>query len=311
MDIAIKIGSDELVINSLLPLVVDFSFKKLYESALNVIKENCCNPKFSLFCVGGKSQVSAEWIFAYSRLTKAVHCPMMQASSVLLGNEHQGAQNGKHALKHCQEELQICNQGFIKHAWYARNVTMDDDPVVKALGYFNILMSSTMKDSIPWELSLTDLSYFIASLQTDSDTNPSNIVYGLKYFVLMDFDDSEYYLLSAINDLHEDHDCQTILKLIVAAALYAGSTTQQMFDTVKQHLHQSQVDNLNLDCYLGVMNDIIIPFLNETQEHFNMVHAVSTMKDNFLLYCIRKCNSVVTNNISHILTASLLIDTGV
>lgn len=288
---AVTIGSNRQLVNSLLPLIDDFSMKNLFKSALKVIFKYCCS---SLSIIFDCFSIDARFVYAYSRLTKAIHCPMMQADAVLL-NSIKGNTKNDPRLSSCQRELLKCEKQ-LHHNWISlklftdtdSSLADDSDAMIDAHGYYNLLLMSTMKDSVPWILSLIDLSGFLTSIQRSfllqhsqhMHSTAISVVNGLKYFALNDIKESEYYLTSAIADLHDDQGCQSVLRLIAIGALYK-TCSHQSCEKIKEYLYDMALNNLTLECYLGVTNDIIIPFLNDSQKYFTISASVASLKQRF------------------------------
>ena len=273
---AMNIGVNQELVNSLLPLLNVFPIKQLFHSALDVISI-CCQDNVA--CIGE----SDRFVYAFSRLTKAVHCPMMQADAVILNANGRAEDTVNNQLVHCHEHLQKCEKKLVYQnqqslALYKDDVAVGEEAFVEAYGYYNLLLMSTVPDSVPWEASLVDLSAFLTSIVRSyapqryvhphaTASTAQNFVNGLKYFVLKDSDESVHHLTAVMNNLHDDHECHSILRLIVTATLYV-ECNPQLCGNLKAYLHSVQLKNLKMDCYLGVMNDIILPFLNVVRDKY-------------------------------------------
>ena len=289
LNLAIKLGSDKTLVNSLLPLIEGFPLMKLYTAALKVVSDhiNFWNSRCtSLPCVINVDVPIAKLLIACSRLTKAAHCPMMHTSTVLTDNNSLQNTFDSDALQRCQVELASCENHIFQFIAFNTTFVNSDyaRSMIEAHGYLNMLLMSTMRDSVPWKLSLRDLAVFLTSLHSHSyrDTNTSAIVTGLKYYVMRDTFESDHFLTDALNSLSDDSGCQTVLKLVLIGAIYSETECfAKTCEVLKQHLQMINLTSLKLNCYLGVMNDIILPFLNETQKQFNMVSIVDMLKLRF------------------------------
>ena len=79
LQLAIEIGSDRELVNSLVPLLGEkFNLRPLFKMALEVIEEYYCTPKGMY-----NSSISKPLLLAFSYLTKAVHCPSIHPPSML------------------------------------------------------------------------------------------------------------------------------------------------------------------------------------------------------------------------------------
>ena len=283
LDLAIKLGSDMRLVNSLLPLIEGFPLITLFTTALEVVSKhiNCWNSNNTSWPI----VYAPKLLFACGRLTKAVHCPMMHTSTVLTNDSIQNTSDSE-ALQRCQVELSSCENHIFRFITFDTTFVNSDyvRSLIEAHGYINMLLMSTMRDKVPWKLSLRDLAVFLTSLHSHSytDTNTSAIVTGLKYYVMKDSFESDHFLTDALNSLSDDSGCQTVLKLILIGAIYSETEcSAKTCEAFKQHFQMINLTSLKLNCYLGVMNDIILPFLNETQKQFNMVSIVDMLKLRF------------------------------
>lgn len=268
--LAVQIGSNKPLVNSLLPLLDEnFNFRPLFEHAWNVIDRNFCN------CVGGNCGIgpdieASRLIYAYSYLTKAVHCPSIHPASLVMEYNKTGTlPSHDNSCSQCSEKLRSCETKLTQLLKGSNN-----SEVAEAFAYYNALIISTSHNCnlSYWRLWLYDLAMIVTTanqqcklhcLETEvcSCGQESDIELALYNILLRQYKpstDSKYYLKRQING---DRNCQYILKIlffimrhIVNRELIKESQEKAILDIIEQF------DPL---CYLSVTDDIILPFFRE------------------------------------------------
>ena len=292
--LAVSIGSNKTFVNSMLPILnmKKFNFQLLFKSALKVIKERCCSLNQSKCHTPGSF---ADVILAYSYLTKAVHCPTLHPVSLILNPKQ--SKDG-----HCYDELQSCEKPLENLLRERGNYQ-----TAEAFGYYNMLLvRSSMFAIPPWMHTLFDVSVIITiandrckhyceSFHCSCGTE-SNTEVGLRHYFLRNDILSHRYLELAVSDLNTDsNECQTVLKSIVIMALYItnhrlGQSTQEAMN----HLNVNAINSIDLTCYLGVMNDVILPFLYDykaiqSETLIKQHHRLVEGEDNS---CLREASTI-------------------
>ena len=262
LQLAIRVGSNKQLVNSFLPLLGDkYELRPLFKAALEVIENYCTQ-----MSVWNDSDAQALWAFSY--LTKAVHCPGFHPPALLSDSaKHKIVPKENlcwHKLKSCPAVLSISASSY---------------EAAEALGYHNSL-SIYAHDSATWQLSLIDVSLIITvanhecanyckNIRYCSCGKQSSLEHGLRQFLLRNYQLSAKYFQYTLHQLSNgEYPCQTILRLIAVIGIYRsnlGSSTN--INTVTPYLAAINFDSLNISCFLGIFNDLIAPFLLNTSEN--------------------------------------------
>ena len=84
--------------------------------------------------------------------------------------------------------------------------------------------------------------------------------HGLRQFLLKNHALSTKYFQAALHELSNNHQqCQTILKMI--AVIGIDMANNDPTKTHLQHLQMIDFTNFRFTCFLGVLNDLILPYL--------------------------------------------------
>ena len=268
VQLAVRIGSNRQLINNMLPLLRGkyTNLYRLFKIALKVIEKQCCS--VAGYCITTES--FANVILSFSYLTKAVHCPDFHAVSLLLNEDERKSQSPNK----CLQKLQACD-AVINGMLQAKNRT--DYKTAEAMGYYNTL-KFLAHPSPPLRLSLLDVAMIITTANHECHLHhqtrtylcgeESSIELGLKLLLLQNYARSERHLIRAFDTLEDDHRCKTILKVITMMALYFTNycPTKECSSrvTVKKYLETINYEALNSTCFIGIMNDVILPFLIES-----------------------------------------------
>ena len=252
LQLAIYIGSKKHLINSFLPLLGGkYELRPLFKAALEVIESSYCMPK-SVW-----SNSNAQALLAFSYLTKAVHCPAFHPPALLSDSDSHKIVSKR---DQCLHKLQSCPA--ILHTSASNYETAE------ALGYHNSLLIYA-HNSTPWLLSLTDVSLIVTVANHECANYCNNIHYcscgkqsslehGLRQFLLRNYSLSAKYFQYTLHQLsNSDYSCQTILKVIAIIGIYASKADT----SVISHLARINFDTLNISCFLGLINDLVAPFL--------------------------------------------------
>ena len=262
LQLAIEIGSDRELVNSLVPLLGEkFSLRPLFKMALEVIEEYYCTPK------GMYNSSSSKSLLGFSYLTKAVHCPSIHPPSMLSSKVNFVP---KPKLNMCLDKLNSC----------PALLSMDKNSyeVAEALGYHNSLLIYACNISnlptVPWQYSLIDLSMIVTVANRECVKfckrdkychcgKQSHMEYGLRQLLLRNYAMStKYFQSTQYQQKANDLQCHTILKIIAIIGIdYASHNTETAIDVHSHHLMNIDFDNLDLSCFLGLFNDVIIPYL--------------------------------------------------
>ena len=279
LQLAIDIGSDRELVNSFVPLLGEkdnrsreekFDLRPLFKIALDVIEEYYCS-SVSLY----KSS-NAKALLAFSYLTKAVHCPLIHPPAMLSSQWKLISKPDMclKKLKHCPAVLSMRNNTY---------------EAAEALGYYNSLLIYAYNGSVSWSLSFIDVSMIVTVANRECGKfckwdgfcqcpKASSIQHGLRQFLLRNYNVSEKYFHSTLYQLSGDNQpCQTILKVIAIIGIYSGKQDAQYDSNI--HLHQLMnidFNNLNISCFLGVLNDLIIPYLIDV-EHKDSQNLIRKM----------------------------------
>ena len=257
LSLAVDIGSNQELVNSFLPIIGnEYELKPLFKMAYKVIQEHYCLPS-SVF-----NNSNAKALLAFSYLTKALHCPLFHAPAFLMPARPKFVQSNS-----CLQELIGCSMIVsVKDMQYE---------TAEALGYYNsLLIYAYDSRSVPWQLYLTDLSYIVVVADHECVHYCKNIDFclcgknssienGLRQFLLKNSVRSVQLFEATLNELSNNHhQCQAVLKLIAIAGIYASESNDSMEFTGYHH-YLNDLHNVNMTCYLGVFNDLILPFLLE------------------------------------------------
>ena len=264
LQLAIYIGSNQRLVNSFLPILGEkYDLKQLFKMTLKVITEHCCKPS-SMFCCS----LSAKALFAFSYLTKALYCPSIHPPSLLLPSKP----------KLVQQPNGLCLQMLASCPSLRKCIGKDDkNQSAEALGYHNSLLIH-VHYSPPWYLSLRDISLIITVAEHEcvqyctvvpnkcNYGRKSSLEDGLTELLLGNYQCSLGFFQSTLNKLStNEQQCQTILKILAIIGIHRS---QYDFKATAAHLllNDINLDNLNLSCFLGVLNDLIVPFLLEVHQ---------------------------------------------
>lgn len=260
LELAVKLGSNRQLVNSLLPLLGDKYdvLQPLFKTALAVIERHYCTPVgYSV-----KKNSTANILTAFDYLTKAVHCPSIHPP-VLLSPPKQKLVPKPNL---CLQKLKECPAILF--------MNKRDHKTAEALGYHNSLLIYA-HPSPPWRLSLTDISLMVTvanyecvhyckkvSLCPCGDR--TLLEYGLRLFLLRNYPLSGKYFQYALQQhINGDSPCQTILKVISIIGLFSSNSDRSrgINSAETNVLMNINFDTFNYSCFLGVMNDLIAPFL--------------------------------------------------
>ena len=303
LQLAIDIGSDKELVNSLVPLLGEkhsnlqltnvsmpcqnvgekYNLQPLFKIALDVIEENYCSSK-SMF---SSSNVKA--LLAFSYLTKAVHCPLIHPPAMLMLSSKQKLVPKPNIclkkLKNCPAVLSIGNNTY---------------EAAEALGYYNSLLIYAYNDSLftaPWSLSFIDVAMIVTVANRECAKfskrdgyclcgKMSSIEHGLRQFLLRNYAASTKYFRSTMYQLSDDSQpCQAILKIIAIIGIDNGKQdAKDVTDIHSHHLMNIDFKKLNFSCFLGVLNDLIIPYLvdikhNESQNLIRKLNKLVSEED--------------------------------
>ena len=277
VQLAVRIGSNRKLVNNMLPLLKG-NYTKLYQLfklALKVIEKQCCSATSQCFTIESFANI----IFAFSYLTKAVHCPTIHPVSLLLISKKTKAIQSPDK---CLQKLQKCKV-LVNEMLQVKDST--DYETAEAVGYYNTLMILA-HPSPPWHLSLLDLSMIITTANhqchlhcktgTCSCGKKSSTELGLNFFLLKNYGKSKKHLFHAFHAFKDDHHCQSILKSITVIALYTANyrPSKDHSYTIQRLLETVNYETLDSTCFLGVMNDLILPFLLEVHQDKDMVNSL-------------------------------------
>ena len=276
VQLAAQIGSNKSLVNSLLPLLgTNFMLMPLFEHALKIIDEQFCHNGF-----WKEGQSASDLIFAFSSLTKVVYCPEYHPTSLLMRQKNKNLPNNSCSASKCSKKLTECRRELEK--LYIRSVR-NDMRVAEAYAHYNALLMLTSCTRTSWKSFLFDLAMIIttANIQCKvycqrvricSCGTQTSFELGIFEFLLDKNDLSKHYLQKEleIQMTDEYYHCQTILKTLTIMVIHVINQLQSGKDIdaqagsavyfIKLHLSYYQFDPT---CYLGVMEDLILPFLHE------------------------------------------------
>ena len=133
--LAISIGSNRGLVNSLLPLLGDnYELRPLFKMALEVIVEHYCSARTA------NHSSSASALLSFSYLTKAVHCPFIHAPEMISSRKKLPIEPSK-----CLNKLQSCPAIL--------SMNRNSYEAAEALGYHNALLiyaSDKVLPTVPW-----------------------------------------------------------------------------------------------------------------------------------------------------------------
>ena len=278
VQLAVRIGSNQQLINNMLPLLRGNYTKlyRLFKLALKVIEKQCCSAPGNCFTIESFANV----IFSFSYLTKAVHCPDFHPVSLLSDDKRKTQSPDK-----CLQKLQMCD-ALISGMLQAKDRT--DYKTAEAIGYYNTLKIFA-HPSPPWHLSLLDVAMIITTANHQCHLYYKTRTYlcgeecrtelGLKLLLLKNYARSKKHLTHAFNTLKDDHHCESILKIIAMIALHSTNYNCATKDcsntvTIKQHLGTINYEVLDSTCFLGIMNDLILPFLQEVHPDKDLINRL-------------------------------------
>ena len=272
VQLAITIGSNKMLVNSLLPLLGEkFNFMSLFNRSLKVIVEQCCYGDVKE-CFRGKDM--SDVIMAYSYLTKAVYCPYIHPVSMFnLINSNTTLLSPHSQCGECSNKLQRCGRKFERHLKESNNSYAPE-----AFGYYNALLITAACDSPRWQLWLYDLAMIIttATSQCSRSCNEhgtclcgqqSSLELAVYNLLLHDYESVKQYSEAELIEVPNDETCQTILRLL--SIIVQHVTNEKLANSLKNSSQQllvevdALIDQLVPTCYLGITNDIILPFLDE------------------------------------------------
>ena len=252
-NLAVNIGNNGKLVNSLLPLVGDkYDLEPLFKISLDIIEDVFCTPA----SVWNNS--NSKILTAFNYLTKAVHCPSIHSTALLSPPKPKLVP--KPDL--CLVKLQNCPAVLSM-------MEGNDYETAKALGYHNLLQLHA-HDIAPWRFFLTDLSMIVTEANHECIIyckvisycgcgKLSHFEYGLREFLLKNYQRSTTYFRSALHQLSKSvSPCQTILKTLAIIGIHASNSDSS---TIK-YLDNIDYGTFNFSCFLGVMNDLIAPILN-------------------------------------------------
>ena len=260
LQLAIQIGSNQRLVNSFLPILGEkFDLKPLFKIALKVIEGYYCKSSGILY------GSSAKALLAFSYLTKALYCPSIHPPSLLLPTKPKLVQKSK---KLCLQMLASCPAILF--------IGKDEKyQSIEALGYHNSLLIYA-HDSAPWWLSLRDVSLIVTVADDECVQyckinnkcycgRKSSLEHGLREHLLGNYQLSTTFFQTTLTKLSgNDQQCQTILKILAIIGIHRSQTD---FKTPAHVLLKDiNLDDLDLSCFLGVLNDIIVPFLLEINQ---------------------------------------------
>ena len=283
IQLAVQIGSNKMLINSLLPLLgKKYTLMPLFEHALKIIDEQFCHNG-----VWYEEQRASDVIFAYSYLTKVVYCPEYHPTSLLMRHDGQNTYTppNNFCSARCSEKLLKCGKRLEVLYKSVRN----DIKVAEAFAHYNALSMLTSCTRTPWKPFLFDLAMIIttANIQCEqyckrirrcSCGTYSPIELGLFNFLINENNSSKHYLkeeLLVTQMTDEYYHCQAILKTLAVMTIHV--ITQQSGRDAQSdstdYFKRIGLDYSRLDptCYLGVMEDLILPFLQEVYPKQNSI----------------------------------------
>ena len=288
VQLATQIGSNKGLVNSLLPLLgKNYKLMPLFEHALNIIEEQFCHSD-----VWYTRQKASDLIFAYSYLTKAVYCPEYHPTSLLINvsyGQTTVAPPGDLCSDACSKKLMKCG----KKLEILYKSVQNDIEVAEAFAHYSALLMLTSCKDTKWKPFLFDLAMIVVTANSEckhycqrtrrcSCGSQSPIELGLFKFLTNERNLSKHHLQEALvrQTTHEYQHCQTILKTLAIMTIHRQSEIDRRdapLDSVeyfqRMDLNYSQLDPT---CFLGVIEDIILPFLNNTHPKQD---AIETLKE--------------------------------
>ena len=274
LQLAINIGSNRQLINTFLSLLGgQYELKPLFKMALIVIEDHYCMPNEI------QKSSNAKTLLAFSYLTKALHCPKIHPPSMILSSKPKlqpKTTSCFHKLINCPE---------------VQSIERDDYESAEALGYYNSLLIYAMNKSASWQLFLTDISFMVTLADHEciqycwrisycTCGKKTSLEHGLRLFLVRNYALSTRYFQSTLYQTSST-PCQNILRIIAIAGVYASTSTGVTKDAIHHQLESINFHDLNLSCFLGVMYDLIVPFLSEINYNESQILKVrlnSTIK---------------------------------
>ena len=270
IQLAIQIGSNKKLVNSLLPLLgKNFTLMPLFEHALNIIEEQFCHKD-----VWYTGQMASDLIFAYSYLTKVVYCPEYHPTALLMkASDDQAtvAPPSNFCSDTCSRKLMKCG----KKLEILYKSIQSDIKVAEAFAHYGALVMLTSCNHTEWKPFLFDLAMIIVTANSEckrycqrirkcSCGLQSPIELGLFKFLTNERNLSKHHLQEALvlQTTHEYQHCQTILKTLAIMTIYMQLGRGGHVDSV-EYFQRMDINYSQLDptCFLGVIEDIILPFL--------------------------------------------------
>ena len=255
LQVAIDIGFNRRLVNTFLQILGGrYELKPLFKIALKVIEEHYC----TINNVGSVS--NAKTLLAFTYLTKALHCPWFHAPAILLPSRPKLVP--KENL--CFSRLYNCPAVL--------SIDKKDYESIEALGYHNSLLVYSL-DSAPWQFNFTDVALMVTladneCIQYCKRTSycqcgkKMSIEYGLKQFLVGNYVLSIKYFQTTLYQFSTNtQPCQSILKAIAIVGIYASKPDHTTRIAMHHHLNGINFDDLDLSCFLGVLHDLIVPFL--------------------------------------------------
>ena len=272
LELAIKIGSNQNITNSLLPLLSQsFDVTPLLYSASRIIEIQCSNPFFHTMLD------ASDMIYAIGHLHRALYCPAVNTIRLLRDPNYK---NGS-ACAQCLEKINLCLR--LVNTLYEE--AAGNTAAMEARAFYYRLFGTNAKicKHQSWDYSehLIDLANIVSFAKRKYESEPrsqfqnskviTDIEVGLETYSLMRIAETKRLMQSVLKQTFENDQCNFAIKVIaimVLHTLHLSEQSEEDFNDVSLHKQfVLTIDTANATCFASAYRELFIPFLKSVGQN--------------------------------------------